>query len=354
MYLKNALDRGGGIFKAILIVSAAAALTLSSQSCKEGALNGIEMCLRVLIPSLFPFMALSALTVKLGICDLLGRRLGGITRKIFGMSGTLAPVILLSLIGGYPVGAKGIAELKSSGAISEAEAKRASLFAVCAGPGFLINYVGSTLYGNAHIGMIILLAQVISVIIIGVFLRLFCGEVKQFSSNRELYIKSMPLSNALVESTYSAAEGMGKICALVLIFSAATGILNGILHENMLSFWMILSEVCSAVKLTAGEYPLWVTAFAVGFGGICVHFQIFSALDGIKINKLLFFLIRIIQGVITALLTWIFSFVFIAETEVFSSGEVQNSALFDGSIISAAVLAAVMVCFMLSIKNIRR
>ncbi len=172
MYLKNALDRGGGIFKAILIVSAAAALTLSSQSSKEGALNGIEMCLRVLIPSLFPFMALSALTVKLGICDLLGRRFGGITRKIFGVSGTLAPVILLSLIGGYPVGAKGIAELKSSGAISEAEAKRASLFAVCAGPGFLINYVGSTLYGNAHIGMIILLAQVISVIIIGVFLRL--------------------------------------------------------------------------------------------------------------------------------------------------------------------------------------
>ncbi len=85
-----------------------------------------------------------------------------------------------------------------------------------------------------------------------------------------------------------------------------------------------------------------------------MHFQIFSALDGIKINKILFFFIRIIQGVITALLTWIFSFVFIAETEVFSSGEVQNSAFFGGSIISAAVLAAVMVCFMLSIKNIRR
>ena len=354
MMLIKALNRGGGVFKALVIAAAAVALTFSSESCKNGVENGVELCLKVLIPSLFPFMALSALTVKLGICDLLGRRLGGITRKIFGMSGTLAPVILLSLIGGYPVGAKGIAELKSSGAISEAEAKRASLFAVCAGPGFLINYVGSTLYGNAHIGMIILLAQVLSVILTGVFLRLFCGEVKQFSSNRELYIKSMPLSNALVESTYSAAEGMGKICALVMIFSAATGILNGILPGNLLKIWIILSEVCSAVKLTAGEYPLWVTAFAVGFGGICVHFQIFSALDGIKINKLLFFLIRIIQGVITALLTWIFSFVFIAETEVFSSGEVQNSAFFGGSIISAAVLAAVMVCFMLSIKNIRR
>ena len=354
MYIKNALDRGGGIIKALLIICAAAALAMSSQSCKEGTLNGIELCLGVLIPSLFPFMALSALTVKLGICGLIGRRLGGFTRRVFGLSGTLAPVILLSLIGGYPVGAKGIAELKGSGAISEDEAKRAALFAVCAGPGFLINYIGSTLYGNAHIGMIILLAQVISVIIIGVFLRLFCGEVRSDKSNKELYAKSIPLSNALIESTYSAADGMAKICALVLIFSAGTGILSGILPGNLLKIWIILSEVCSAVKLTTGEYPLWVTAFAVGFGGICVHFQIFSALDGIKINKLLFFIIRIIQGVITALLTWIFSFVFTADAEVFSSGAVQNSAFFGGSIISAAVLAAVMVCFMLSIKNIRR
>ena len=354
MYIKNALDKGGGIFKVILIISAAAALTLSSQSCKDGVINGIELCLRVLIPSLFPFMALSALTVKLGICGIIGRRLGGITRKVFGVSGTLAPVVLLSLIGGYPVGAKGIAELKNSGAISEDEAKRASLFAVCAGPGFLINYVGSSLYGNAHIGMIILLAQVISVILTGLFLRLICGEVKSYSSKKEIYIKPLPLSNALVESTYSAADGMGKICALVLIFSAATGIISNILPGNLLKIWMILAEVCSAVKLTAGEYPLWVTAFAVGFGGICVHFQIISALDGIKINKLLFFFFRIIQGVITALLTWIFSSLFTAETEVFSSGEVQNSALFGGSIISAVVLTAVMFCFIFSIKNIRR
>ena len=51
MYIKNALDRGGGIFKAILIVSAAAALTLSSQSCKEGALNGIEKLSHFVEPS---------------------------------------------------------------------------------------------------------------------------------------------------------------------------------------------------------------------------------------------------------------------------------------------------------------
>lgn len=353
MYLKKALDKGGGIFKAILIVSAAAALTLSSQSCKEGAINGIEMCLRVLIPSLFPFMALSALTVKLGICETMGRHLGGIARTLFGVSGTLAPVILLSLIGGYPVGANGIAELRSSGSISEEEAKRASLFAVCAGPGFLINYVGGSLYGNARIGMIILLAQVLSVILTGVFLRLFRGEVKSFNSKRELYIKSMPFSNAIVESTYSAADGMGKICALVLIFSAATGIMSNILPDNLLKIWIIMSEVCSAVKLSAEEYPLWVTAFAVGFGGLCVHFQIFSALDGIKLSKPLFFFIRIIQAALTALLTWAFSFVFINESEVFSSGEAQNSTFFGGSIISAAVLTAVMICFMLSIKNIR-
>lgn len=355
MLIRKAVDRGGGVFKALLILSAAVAMTLSSESCKEGVESGIELCLRVLIPSLFPFTALSALAVKCGVCGLLGKKLGGITRRLFGLSGVLAPVIILSLIGGYPVGAKGISELKSSGAIDERQARRAAMFAVCAGPGFLINYVGGSLYGSANVGMVILLAQVISVIVIGIALNIFDRDKSDYNSVQEIYVSPLPFSTALVESAYSAVRAMANICALVLIFSAATGIISGIIPgTKALDLWKILTEVCSAVKLTTERYPLEVTAFAVGFGGLCVHFQIFSALGDIKINKLLFFFIRTIQGLLTALLTRLFSLVFIKETAVFSSGEVHSAGVFGGSIISAVALTAVSICFLITLKNYRR
>ncbi len=352
MYYKNVLDKGGGIFKALIIISAAAALTVSSQSCKEGVTNGIELCLGVLIPSLFPFMALSALAVKCGVCRRRFKPFDFITKKLFGLSGAFAPIILLSFIGGYPVGAKGIAELRSSGAVSEKQAKKAAMFAVCAGPGFLINYVGSSLYGNAAVGAIILCAQVISVIILGIAINLFDRDKEDYNSEIELKNEPVSLSSAIVESTYSALRGMAQICGLVLLFSAATGIIKSVLGDSeAMNIWNICAEVCSAVNVSASKYPLEITAFAVGFGGICVHFQIFSALGNIKINKAIFFFYRILQGFLTAVLTKLLSMAFLKETAVFSSGEISAAELFGGSILSAAALTGAAICFLFTLKN---
>ena len=355
MMLIKALNRGGGVFKALVIAAAAVALTFSSESCKNGVENGVELCLKVLIPSLFPFMALSAMAVKSGACQAIGKHFGKLTNRLFGLSGVFAPIIILSLIGGYPVGARGIAELKSSGAVSEKQAKKSALFAVCAGPGFLINYVGTSLYGNTALGLMILFTQVISVILLGILINVFDKNKENYNSYEELFSKPLPFSSVIVESAYSATKGMAQICALVLIFSAATGIIKGVLGESLVTdIWVILSEVCSAVTLTSEKFPLEFTAFAAGFGGLCVHFQIFSALGDLKINKLSFFFIRIIQGIITALITKLLSLVFIGEAAVFSSSEVQSPGLFGGNIISAVVLAVVSVSFLITIKNYRR
>ncbi len=355
MFISKAFDKGGGLFRALLIASAATALTLSSESSKTAVANGTEMCLRVLVPSLFPFMALSAMAVKLGICQSIGRKAGFITKKLFGLSGAFAPVIILSLIGGYPVGARGIAELRSSGAVSEKQAAKAALFAVCAGPGFLINYVGCSLYGSAEAGLIILSAQIVSVITLGISVNIFDRDKNEYNSVSELYAKPLPFSVSLVESAYSAVKGMAQICALVLIFSAAAGIIGDIIPNSALTnIWKITAEVCSGVSLASREYPIEVTAFAVGFGGLCVHFQIFAALGGINVNKQLFFLLRIIQGLITALLTKLLSFIFMKEIAVYSSGQIAGAGVFGGNIFSAIALATVAVCFLFTIKNYRR
>ena len=97
---------------------------------------------------------------------------------------------------------------------------------------------------------------------------------------------------------------MFAICAFVVLFSAFTEIFcSHITDENIQKPFLILTEVCNAVTAVSKDLPIEVVAFSAGFGGLCVHFQIFSALVDIKVNKLLFFFCRILQGFITALLT---------------------------------------------------
>ena len=336
------------LLKVILLFAACAMLVVFSKESREGVSRGLEMCLGVLVPSLFPFMALSNLFIKTGLCSRLGRLLEKPTRLLFGLSGSVAPVILLGLIGGYPVGAGGLAQLKHQGVIDEEEARRAALFTVCAGPGFVINFVGSALYGRTDIGMIMFTAQVISVLITGIVSRLLFHKGKIYHSILKKHDTPLPFDTALVESVLTAAKGMTVICSFVLAFSAGLGILERFYSDSGL---LILFEVCSAVTSLAPVKPVEWVAFAVGFGGLCVHFQIFAALGRIKVNKLLFFLFRMIQGLITALFTHIGLKQLHISTAVFSTASTNSAAVYGGSIASGAALAAVSICFLISLKE---
>ena len=53
----------------------------------------------------------------------------------------------------------------------------------------------------------------------------------------------------------------------------------------------------STSSLARNGYPFYLTALAAGWGGVCVHFQVFAALSEISINKTKFFFARLINGI---------------------------------------------------------
>jgi len=342
MFISATLHRIGIIIKALVVFTVCVLIIIYSDGCSNGAFKGIEMCLKVLVPSLFPFMAVSSFIVKSGLAFQLGKPFGKITRLVFGLSGSFAPIILLSLIGGYPVGAKGISALVQSGAVTENEGKKALMFCICAGPGFIVNFVGASIYQNKTIGFIILISQIISVFVLGISINIFS---KNNYSDKELKYKSVPFSNALIEATIDSTKGIVSICAFVVLFSALAGIIESI-FSNSYIFCML--EVCNAVQAVS---QLEVVAFAIGFGGLCVHFQIFSAVKNIEFNKFSFFFIRIIQGLITALLTHFGANIFLKEQAVFSTSTIESADFFGGTVVSGIVLIGVSICFLYTFKN---
>lgn len=351
MFLNFTATKFNTAIKAFAVLALCVTVLIFSADCSSGALNGLNFCFGVLIPSLFPFMAISSFIVKSGLSSTLGKPFGGVTKKLFGLNRCFAPVIILSVLGGYPVGAKGISALYKNKNATRAEAEKASLFAVCAGPGFLINFVGVSLYGNEKIGLILLVSQIISVFIIGIFINICDRKKENYNSNAEITHQHINVSNAIVDSAIDSSKGMLMICAFVVLFSAFASILKSILSEGIFeSCVLCLLEVCSASDSLSKNYPVEFVAFAVGFGGICVHFQIFSALENINVSKLLFFCIRIIQGVITALLTHLGLQIFTDAKEVFSTATVTGSTLYGGTILSGVALVAVALCFLYSLK----
>lgn len=356
MYISTATHKAGVAVKALSVVLLSTAILIFSEECFDGALRGLEFCFGILVPSLFPFMAVSSFIVKSGLTNKFGKPFRFIMRKFFGLNSCFAPIILLSMIGGYPVGAKGISSLLKNRSVSYAEAEKAALFAVCAGPGFIVNFVGISLYANEKIGFIILCSQIVSVPLLGIFTNFFFrNKTSDYYSISEIKNKTLPTSSAIVESAAESSRGIVNICVFVVLFSSFTGIVDSLIDDvNIENAVFCLLEVCLAVNKLSMNCPVEVVAFAIGFGGLCVHFQIFSVLGELKVNKFIFFLIRIIQGIITAILTHIGMMFFTDKQAVFSTSVVDKSDFFGGTIISGVALIGVAICFLYSLKSCKQ
>ena len=96
--------------KIFLILLAAGALCtgilLYPQSSAQGARDGLTLCAGVVIPSLFPFVVLACFLTNSGLGELISRPFSPITRYILKLPSSCGCAVIMSMLGGYPVGAK--------------------------------------------------------------------------------------------------------------------------------------------------------------------------------------------------------------------------------------------------------
>ncbi len=290
-----------------------------SSASALGTKQGLAFCGDILIPSLFPFMVLSSFVVKSGISERIGKILSKPVKFIFGLPGCTAATILIGLIGGYPTGPNGILTLVEDKKISTLQAQQMLTFLVCSGPAFTISAIGTKLFKNTYIGLILFSSQIIASILIGIISRFFF-KTKLIETSENIN-NNYELSSSFVWSCNSACKNMINMCSFVVLFSSFMSILkqSGIINmlsnlllnlgiPNSLSSSIILSTLevtggcISAIKLRA---PVEIISFAIGFAGLCVHFQIFSILKNINFSKSKFIIYRFVQGIISAIITHI-------------------------------------------------
>ncbi len=326
-----------GVLKLILFMAAGISAIIFSRDISKGIQQGIYLCADVLVPSLFLFMVISAAAAK--SLKLNSKRLDCFSRAVFGISGRALFAVILGITGGYPVAVAGLSELYKNGLISIRDAQKSAYIGFGAGASFLITFIGIRLFNSFELGIVLFLSQIISVLILGVINKhLIKGD---YNSISELS-SSASKDDILISSVSCAVKNVVKMCVVVILFSGIGEVIKRYFGNNT----VILLEVCSACNLLSKDKNILLLAFAAGFGGICVHLQVFQALGDIKINKLLFFIYRIIQGLLTALFTFIQYKLFNISIPVFSSTTDKIAPALSGTVIGAVLLILTGIIFL--------
>ena len=281
----------------ILVSLLAAALLWDAAGAAEAVRRGIELCLTSVIPALFPFFAVSSLLVSLG-AGRAARILERPFRALFRCGGAGAAAFLLGMLGGYPVGAATVASLVRQGDASPAEGRRLLAFCNNAGPSFIIGVAGLAVFGSARTGAYLYLIHITAAMAAGFLLR-----GRRAADGGTYHPPARPgLISAFLSAVQGAASAMGRVCASVVFFLVLLSLterVTGPLPPWAAGFWELTNGVLRLSPTRAG----FITAAALlGWGGLSVHCQTASVLDGTNVPLDRYFLGKALQSLLSALL----------------------------------------------------
>jgi len=231
--------------------------------------DALSLCVSAVIPSLFPFFVLSGILVNSGLAALFGKILTPVSKFLFKTSGVGAFAFVIGIICGYPTGAKVIADMCKEKRLSQKEASRLLAFCNNSGPLFIIGAVGTNMMHNHSLGIALYMIHFLSAVFVGVLLRSFGKSEISVQKN---IICASNISTAVGKSVESAVKSILNVCGYVVFFSIVCAMVKNAILVSVL-------EVTTGAKMLIAQGFSEKTTFillsgAVGFGGICVLFQV--------------------------------------------------------------------------------
>lgn len=261
----------------------------------QSFVNGVTIWAFNVLPALFPFMVLTTLTLKLQTSNK-----KSITKILFGVRCDNA--LLTSLLCGYPVGAKVIAD---SNADSDTATAMCS-FCSTAGPIFMIATVGTQLLQSPTATAIIVATQILSALLNGLLYR---PKMNEFKIEHEAKFSAQDIGDTITDSALSVISVGG----LIALFYMLTDMIKSLLPQKIAcsigaAFVMGLFEmtnglfgVCSSADIATATV-LCNTLLA--FGGLCVFAQCYAFLGAKQVNAFKLIKMKITQSAIATILSF--------------------------------------------------
>lgn len=256
-------------------------LILDSHTVLLSALEGINLCLYTVIPSLFPFLVISGIIT--GNIGSQSKNTFLKFEKVLGIPRGASAVVLLGLLSGYPNGAQNIHQIYIEEKISKKDAER--MLPICnnAGPAFIFGMI-STLFTNVWIPWILWTIQILSTLFLSVILP---------EKSKSALKYNHPQTGSIITSLQTATRSMVYICSWVIMFRIILGVMELRLLKVLPTFVKIL--ICGFFELTNGILALnlieneavrfILVSLFLSIGGLCVLLQTSSVAENLCLKK---------------------------------------------------------------------
>ncbi len=279
----------------------------------NSVLNSLELWKNVLFPSLFPFFLLAELLIYFGFVDFLGELLKKVT-SFFRVNKNSAFVLVMSMISGFPSGARSMKSLYDKDKISSNDIKQLLYFTHFANPLFIIGGIGYLLLNDITIGIYIMISHYVANFILGFIFRKRKVILKEkISIRRALGYLDKEKSNSFISTLSSAITSSIQTLLLLLGIIIFFGIISEIIKNTISlpdTFNLIISgilEITNGINLVSFsslslEVKGLIISCFLSFGGLSVHMQVLSILRGSNIKYSDYFKARLLHLFIAFLL----------------------------------------------------
>ena len=282
----------------LLLVLFAAVFLSSPARFGQSVLNGLMLWLTAIVPTALPLLVVLSLMVRSPAFLSLTRRLSPFAEKLFRIPGAGAGAMLLSLLSGYPAGARTVAELASDGRLQKGDVFYTACLASTSGPAFCLG-AAAAMFSSPAAGIVLFGSHLLAVWSAG-FLLPRLTRHKAEPAPPPLPKAREPFSALLI----SAVQAVLSVGALIALFFCLKEMLFSILPplsgygEGVLSGLLEVTAGVSALANLKTPLSLALAAAEVSFGGLCVNAQQLSFLAGTGVKMLPFLLVKCAHGLL--------------------------------------------------------
>ncbi|MFA6941946.1 MAG: sporulation integral membrane protein YlbJ [Clostridiaceae bacterium] len=290
--------------------------------CISYALMGANLFFYKVFPSLFPFIVLCNLIISFNGIEIYSKLIGSIITKPFKISKRSSLVLIISLLCGYPLGAKYAAALYNNGEIDYPSYNKLVNIASNPSPFFVIVAVGLSMLHSLNYGYILIASCYLSCIFMGLIIN---GKGKDiyFSGNN---YKNNNIGEALGNSINNGTTSCLLVLSYVIIFSIIIGLIKSSKFINTAFIFfsdithidknIIFSIFSGIIEMTNGcslvsnincsiKYKLMMLSFILSFSSFSVILQVNSFIYKTKFSIKKYISRKFIQGLISCAITYI-------------------------------------------------
>ena len=273
------------------------------------AFTGLTLWFQKMIPTLFPFMILSGIMIRMNLTEYFSMLLTPLFKPLFSVNGNGAYCIILGFLCGFPMGAKVVADLYERGKLSHEEASRLLAFCNNIGPIYMISFVLPLLGLTAKLPYLFGMYGI--PLLYGVFLghssHRFAAERKrpiirkaELKAASEVSVEKNSILAQIDASIMSGIENITRLGGYMILFNLLNLFPAMLLPECALPYINALLEITSGISRMGSAMPLAVLLL-LPFGGFSCIAQTYSIIKNTDLSIGAYCLHKILLTLLTAL-----------------------------------------------------